>query len=67
MHSAIPTYRVMDSNGSIVDPERAPSDVTEKEVTTWYRNMVSGMAFRTKGNEGANAKLRSEYFGYCHV
>ncbi|KAI4141875.1 MAG: hypothetical protein LQ340_007509 [Diploschistes diacapsis] len=30
----------MDSNGSIVDPERAPSDVTEKEVTTWYRNMV---------------------------
>ena len=41
-HTAIPTYRIMDSNGVIVDPERAPTDVNPEEVVQWYKNMVSG-------------------------
>ena len=41
-HTAIPTYRVMDSNGIIVDSARAPSDVSAEEIIQWYKNMVSG-------------------------
>ena len=41
--AAIPTYRVMDSHGRVLDPERAPKeDVDQEEILTWYRNMVSG-------------------------
>ena len=42
-HEAIPTYRVMDSDGVIVDKSRGPPDVTDEEVITWYKNMVVGM------------------------
>jgi len=48
-HPAIPTYRVMDSDGVIVDAARAPVDVSDEEVLTWYRNMVTG-AFSYGGN-----------------
>lgn len=41
-HPAIPTYRVMDSDGIIVDEARAPVDVSDEEVLSWYRNMVTG-------------------------
>ena len=44
-HPAIPTYRVMDSDGIIVDKDRELSDVTDEEVLTWYRNMLTGMSF----------------------
>ncbi|EFW21670.1 hypothetical protein D8B26_001825 [Coccidioides posadasii str. Silveira] len=36
---AIPTYRVMDSDGVIVDKSRAPN-VPDEEVISWYKNMV---------------------------
>ena len=39
---AIPTYRVMDSEGMIVDKSRGPPDVKDEEVITWYKNMLSG-------------------------
>ena len=42
---AIPTYRVMDSNGVIVDQAHAPVDVDDKEVLTWYKNMLTGTSF----------------------
>lgn len=42
---AIPTYRVMDSDGVIVDKERDPSDVPDEEVLTWYKNMLTGALF----------------------
>ncbi|KAL1955693.1 hypothetical protein VTO42DRAFT_8165 [Malbranchea cinnamomea] len=38
---AIPTYRVMDSDGVVVDKSRAPPDVSDEEVLTWYKNMVT--------------------------
>ncbi|KAK2744331.1 hypothetical protein FQN55_006845 [Onygenales sp. PD_40] len=37
----IPTYRVMDSDGVIVDKSRGPPDVTDNEVITWYKNMLT--------------------------
>ncbi len=39
---AIPTYRVMDSDGTIVDEARKP-DVSKDEVLKWYTNMLTGM------------------------
>jgi hypothetical protein len=37
----IPTFRVMNSDGIIKDPSHTP-DVTDEQVLTWYRNMVTG-------------------------
>lgn len=41
-HSAIPTYRVMDSDGVIVDEGQAPFDNDREEILTWYKNMLTG-------------------------
>ncbi|KAI4123936.1 MAG: hypothetical protein LQ338_005047 [Usnochroma carphineum] len=41
-HPAIPTYRFMDSDGVVVDKAREP-DVSEDEVLTWYKDMLTGM------------------------
>jgi 2-oxoisovalerate dehydrogenase E1 component alpha subunit len=41
-HPAIPTYRVMDSDGVIVDKSRGAPDVEGEEVVRWYKNMLSG-------------------------
>ncbi|KAK2736669.1 hypothetical protein FQN57_000606 [Myotisia sp. PD_48] len=40
-NEAIPTYRVMDSDGVIVDKTRGPPDVKDEEVLTWYKNMLT--------------------------
>ncbi|KAI4205610.1 MAG: hypothetical protein LQ348_001178 [Seirophora lacunosa] len=40
-HPAIPTYRFMDSDGVVVDEGRDPG-VTDEEVLTWYKNMLTG-------------------------
>lgn len=40
---AIPTYRVMDSDGELVDKSRGPPKVSDEEVLTWYKNMLQGM------------------------
>ena len=40
--TAIPTYRVMDSDGIVVDEGRKPSDVDPEEIITWYKNMLTG-------------------------
>ncbi|KAL1982405.1 hypothetical protein VTN96DRAFT_1375 [Rasamsonia emersonii] len=39
--TAMPTYRVMDSDGVIVDTSRGPPDVPDEEVITWYKNMLT--------------------------
>ncbi|KAL2012378.1 hypothetical protein VTN00DRAFT_5096 [Thermoascus crustaceus] len=39
--AAIPTYRVMDSDGVIVDKSRGPPDVSDEEMVTWYKNMLT--------------------------
>jgi 2-oxoisovalerate dehydrogenase E1 component alpha subunit len=38
---AIPTYRVMDSEGVVVDKDWKP-DASTDEILTWYRNMLIG-------------------------
>ena len=38
----IPTYRVMSDDGSLEDPNRAEPDVTNDQVLTWYKNMLTG-------------------------
>lgn len=39
---AIPTYRVIDSDGELVDKSRGPPDVSDEEVLKWYMNMLTG-------------------------
>lgn len=39
----IPTYRVMSDDGALEDQSRNEPDVTDKQVLTWYRNMLTGM------------------------
>lgn len=41
-HPAIPTYRVMDSDGIIVDKARTQSDISDDEILMWYKNMLTG-------------------------
>ncbi|MCJ1309830.1 hypothetical protein MMC25_003491 [Agyrium rufum] len=38
---AIPTYRVMDWDGIIVDKAGAPSDVSIEEIVKWYTDMLT--------------------------
>ena len=38
----IPTYRVMNSYGVMEDKTRAEPDVTNEQVLTWYKNMLTG-------------------------
>lgn len=56
-HPAMPTYRVMDSDGIIVDESRKPSDISNEEILKWYKNMLTGTdppsrerGLRFKGN-----------------
>jgi 2-oxoisovalerate dehydrogenase E1 component alpha subunit len=39
---AIPTYRVMDSDGELVDSSRKQPNVSDEQVLEWYKNMLSG-------------------------
>lgn len=52
-HSAIPTYRVMDSDGVIVDKARTPAAISDEEVLIWYKNMVTGACSR-RGRRAMN-------------
>lgn len=40
--AGIPTYRVMDSDGVLVDAGRKKLDVSNEEILTWYKNMLTG-------------------------
>ena len=60
----MPTYRVMDSDGVIVDKNRKPSDVTEEEVLMWYKNMLTGMESLCRYDSGEKiVKLKSSASG----
>lgn len=39
--AAMPTYRIMDADGNIVDNTRDPQSASDDEVITWYRNMLT--------------------------
>lgn len=72
-HPAIPTYRVMDSDGVIVDKSRGAPDVKSEEVITWYKNMLTGMFSGCWSNTGWDGQLIwtfwycSEHYGLDHV
>lgn len=55
-HATIPTFRVMDSDGLIVDKDRDPPDVSDEEVLTWYKNMLTGASFSTSTPSLQNIK-----------
>lgn len=57
-HPAMPTYRVMDSDGTIVDEDRKP-DVSEEDVLAWYQNLLTGTAFHHTTGGGGNDMLKS--------
>lgn len=40
-YPAIPTYRIMDSNGNIVDNTRDPQSAPDYEILAWYKNMLT--------------------------
>ena len=42
------TYRVMDSDGVVVDRSWNTSDINDEEVIEWYKNMVTGMTSFTE-------------------
>jgi len=39
--AAIPTYRIMDADGDIVDQTRNPPSIPDDEVVTMYKNMLT--------------------------
>lgn len=41
--NAMPTYRIMDQDGVIVDKSRAPPDVSDEQMLKWYRDMLTGI------------------------
>lgn len=38
----IPSYHVMNAEGGLQDTSREEPDVTDEEVLTWYKNMLTG-------------------------
>lgn len=38
----IPTFRVIDSDGVLVDKSRGKPKVSNEEMLTWYKNMLTG-------------------------
>lgn len=50
-HPAMPTYRVMDSDGIVVDESRRPTDISDEEIISWYKDMVTGMARKARQRE----------------
>lgn len=45
-HPTIPTYRVIDSDGIVVDKTRIQVGISDEEILGWYKNMLSGTAPR---------------------
>ncbi|KAJ9614175.1 hypothetical protein H2200_002311 [Cladophialophora chaetospira] len=39
--TAMPTYRIMDADGNIVDNTRDPQSASDEEIVRWYRNMLT--------------------------
>ena len=39
--TAMPTYRILDADGKVVDNTRDPQSVPNDEIVTWYKNMLT--------------------------
>lgn len=68
---SIPTFRVMNSDGELLDPNRKPLGVSNEEILTWYKNMLAGAysSFVVLFIRGAISRLThpSECHGRDHV
>jgi len=40
-NTAMPTYRIVDADGNIVDNTRDPQSAPNSEIITWYKNMLT--------------------------
>jgi 2-oxoisovalerate dehydrogenase E1 component alpha subunit len=40
-HDAMPTYRIMDQSGNLVDKSRDPIDISDAEILKMYRDMLT--------------------------
>jgi 2-oxoisovalerate dehydrogenase E1 component alpha subunit len=40
--TSIPTYRVMNSDGVLLEKDRKSLNVSNEEILTWYKNMLAG-------------------------
>lgn len=38
----MPTYRIMGSDGAIVDTDWEFSDIRNEDILIWYKNMLTG-------------------------
>ena len=38
----MPTYRIMDSDGTVIDKDQKPLDLGHEEVLKWYKDMLTG-------------------------
>ena len=45
---AMPTYRILDQEGVIVDKMRDPPDLTESELVRMYKDMITGITPRAR-------------------
>lgn len=64
-HKAIPTYRVMNQEGRILDKEGV--DTADEEALSLYKNMVSCEFWNLDMSTGGILTVGSEYHGCAHV
>lgn len=60
----MPTYRVMDSDGNIVDMSHEPTDVSNEEAIKWYKNMLTGTLFNRVDNATFSRQFRKVLTSY---
>lgn len=44
------TYRIMDSDGTVIDDDQKPLDVSDEEVLKWYTDMLTGTQYHIRGH-----------------
>lgn len=62
---AMPTYRVLGQDGTIVDKDKDPPDIGEAELIKMYKDMVTGLFVNLRSNQSTDRI--SEHHGLDHV
>lgn len=63
--SNIPTFRVIDSDGVLVDKSRPKPKVSNEEILTWYKNMLTSTWSLIRLIRLVNSP--SKHYGHDHV
>lgn len=63
----MPTYRVMDSEGILLDKSRSEPDITEVEAVKLYRDMLTGLSSSTCESPRTCLMTFSFHNGFDHV